>query len=267
MDRGYEPEAAGQRTGLSPDWTFLGVSALLFTTSAGGLIYWTNSMSGGDTSATAWMRMPGQTWLSAAGTFMGMWMVMMLAMMLPSLTPSLLSYRRLARRQEGFSLGGLTALAGAGYFIVWAIFGIIAYPLGVIFVAAEMQWMVLANLALPLTGLVLILVGILQFTGWKARMLGDYREMPALNQSLSPHARNAWKYGLRLGVHCALCCIGFMAVLLVTGVMDLGAMALIAAAITIERLAPKPELIARLLGVAIIVVGALMIITGVRSII
>jgi predicted metal-binding membrane protein len=30
----------------------------------------------------AWMRMPGQTWLGAAASFLGMWVVMIVAMML-----------------------------------------------------------------------------------------------------------------------------------------------------------------------------------------
>ncbi len=50
-----------------------------------------------------------------------------------------------------------------------------------------------------------------------------------------------------------------MMILLVTGMMDLGIMAIVAAAITIERLAPRPERVARLIGVASMVVGALVI--------
>lgn len=30
-----------------------------------------------------WMQMPGQTWLGAAASFLGMWIMMMVAMMLP----------------------------------------------------------------------------------------------------------------------------------------------------------------------------------------
>jgi predicted metal-binding membrane protein len=51
-----------------------------------------------------------------------------------------------------------------------------------------------------------------------------------------------------------------MIILLVTGVMDLGAMAMVAAAISAERLAPSPERIARATGVIIIGAGALMIV-------
>ncbi len=42
-------------------------------------------MPGDWTMSMAWMRMPGQSWVGAGGTFLGMWVVMMVAMMLPSL--------------------------------------------------------------------------------------------------------------------------------------------------------------------------------------
>ena len=54
-------------------------------------------------------------------------------------------------------------------------------------------------------------------------------------------------------------CSGPMAVLLVAGVMDLGAMALVAAAITLERLAPWPGAAARATGVAAVAAGALVV--------
>jgi hypothetical protein len=56
--------------------------------------------------------------------------------------------------------------------------------------------------------------------------------------------------GLRLGARCGLCCCGFM---------DLGAMALLAGAITIERLTSQPERVARSAGVVAIAIGTLMI--------
>jgi hypothetical protein len=45
----------------------------------------------------------------------------------------------------------------------------------------------------------------------------------------------------RLGLHCCRCCAGLIAILLVIGVMDLRAMAVVGAAITVERIAPAGE--------------------------
>jgi predicted metal-binding membrane protein len=51
-----------------------------------------------------------------------------------------------------------------------------------------------------------------------------------------------------------------MVILLVIGVMDLRVMAVVTAAITVERLAPAGERVARAIGVAVIGAGLLMIV-------
>jgi len=50
-----------------------------------------------------------------------------------------------------------------------------------------------------------------------------------------------------------------MAILLVIGVMDLRAMAVVTAAITVERLAPAGERVARAVGAVVVVAGFLLI--------
>jgi predicted metal-binding membrane protein len=96
-------------------------------------------MPGGWTMSMAWMRMPGQTWPGAAASFLGMWVVMMVAMMLPSLVPMLWRYRQAVGRIGETRLGRLTALVGVGYFFVWTVFGMAAFPIGVALAAIEMQ--------------------------------------------------------------------------------------------------------------------------------
>jgi predicted metal-binding membrane protein len=85
------------------------------------------------------------------------------------------------------------------------------------------------------------------------------REAPGLGHTLPADARTAWRHGVRLGFHCSRCCGGLMAVLLVVGVMDLRAMALVAAAITVERLAPAGERVARVTGAVVIGAGLFLI--------
>jgi len=184
---------------------------------------------------------------------------MMVAMMLPTLVPVLLGYRRSLRLVEQTNLGGLTALAILGYYAIWAVFGAVSYPLSTLLAMVEMQSPALERLAPVATGVVILLAGCFQFTRWTARQLNHCRDMPGWSASSFPGARSAWQYGLRLGVHCCLCCSGFMIILLVTGMMNLGNMALLAAAITAERLAPTPERVSRLIGVIVLVAGALVI--------
>jgi predicted metal-binding membrane protein len=250
--------------------TVVAVSALLFAASAVGTIVWCASMAaadampmpGGWTMSMAWMRMPGQTWPGAAASFMGMWVLMMVAMMLPSLVPMLLRYRRAVAAGAGgarVGLGGRTALVGVGYLVVWSLFGLAAFPLGVALAAAEMRLPALARAVPIAVGAVVLAAGALQLTGWKARHLACCREMPGRGRTLPADAGTAWRHGLRLGVHCSSCCLGLIAILLVVGVMDLRAMAAVTAAITVERLAPAGERVARATGAVVLAVGLLLI--------
>lgn len=245
---------------------FLGVSASLFAASAAGTIVWCASMSamgempmpGGWTMSMAWMRMPGRTWPAAAASFLGMWVVMMVAMMLPSLVPMLWRYRRSVERTGETRLGPLTALVGIGYFFVWTVFGMAVFPLGVALAAVEMRQPALARAVPIAVGVVVLLAGSLQLTTWKARHLACCRETLG-RRTLPADAVTAWRHGLRLGLHCSYCCASLTAILLVIGVMDLRAMAVVAAAITIERLAPAGERLARGIGAVVVVAGLLLI--------
>src|SRR5262249_10022749 len=94
-----------------------------------------------------------------------------------------------------------------------------------------------------------------QFTRWKAHQLACCRDAPAL----PTNARAALRHGLRLGLRCSYCCAGLTAILLVVGVMDLRAMAVVTAAITLERLAPAGERVARAFGPGVVAAGVFRI--------
>jgi predicted metal-binding membrane protein len=104
-----------------------------------------------------------------------------------------------------------------------------------------------------------LIAGALQLTTWKARQLACCRQAHWRGLALPPDAGTAWRHGLRLGVHCVQCCAGSTAILLVIGVMDLRAMAVVTAAITLERLAPAGERVARALGGVAVAAGLLLI--------
>jgi predicted metal-binding membrane protein len=261
------------RQALSPiaDRGFFGVCALLFAASAAVTIAWCASMSamagmpmaGGWTMSMAWMRMPGQTWLDAAASFLGMWVVMMVAMMLPSLVPMLWRYRQAVGAAGALRLGRLTALVAVGYFLVWTVLGMVAFPLGVALAAAEMQLPALARGVPIAIGIVVLIGGVLQFTPWKARHLASCREAPGCCRALPADSGTALRHGLHLGRHCGYCCSGLTAILLVIGVMDLRAMAVVMAAITLERLAPAGERVARTIGVVVVGAGLVLIVRAV----
>jgi predicted metal-binding membrane protein len=246
---------------------FFAISALLFFVSAAITIIWCGSMSamgdmpmpGGWTMSMAWMLMPGQTWLGAAASFLGMWIVMMVAMMLPSLTAMLWRYRQTVERTSEARLSLLTTLVGIGYFSVWTLIGTAAFPIGVALATIEMELPMLARAVPIATGVVVVIAGLLQFTAWKAHHVACCRIGSIDGRTLPANANTAWQHGVHLGLHCSYCCAGLTVILLVIGVMDLRAMAAVTAAITAERLAPAGEQVARAIGAAAVGTGLFLI--------
>ena len=216
-------------------------------------------MPGGWTMSMAWMPMPGQTWLGAAASFVGMWVVMMVAMMLPSLVPTLWRYRQTIGSTGETRLSWLTALVAMGYFFVWTMCGVAVFPLGAALAEIEMQQPSLTRVVPIVVGVVVVIAGILQFSAWKAHHLACCRKPSGEERTLSTEAATAWRHGVCIGLHCTYGCAGFTAILLVIGVMDLGVMTLLTAAITAERLAPNGQRVARAIGIVVVGVGLLLI--------
>lgn len=211
-------------------------------------------MPGGWTLSMVWTPVCGQTWTGAAAHFVGMWAMMMVPMMLPSLAPTLWRYR--------LAMGGLITFVGAGYFLVWAVLGVIVFALGAALAQAAMQVSALARAVPAALGIVVLLAGAFQFTAWKARHLARCRQASGRDAAFAASAGTAWRHGVRLGLHCIHSCAGLTALLLAMGVMDLRAMAVVTAAITAERLAPAGERIARTVGAIAVGAGLLLTLRG-----
>ena len=251
---------------------FLGVSAIVFAASVAMTIASCASMAamgdmempGGWALSMMWMRMPGQSWLGAAASFVGMWTVMMVAMMLPSLTPMLWRYGQAIDAAGATPYGWMTSIVGAAYFIVWAVVGMIVFPLGVALAAGLMREPALARVVPIVVGAAVLIAGGLQYTGWKARHLAFCRNMLECSHTLPADAGSALRHGLRLGLHCSQSCAGLTAVALGLGVMDVRVMAAVMAAITAERLVPNSGRVARAIGVVGVALGLLMIARAAR---
>ena len=217
------------------------------------------AMPGGWAMSMTWMRMPGQSWTNAAAMFISMWIVMMVPMMLPSLMPMLSSYRERVAEAADDRLGRLTVTVALGYFAVWTAIGLAVFVAGATLAAGLMASPALSRSVPVAVGACVAAAGALQFTAWKARQLAGCGAAAISGCACRSNAGSAWRHGLRLGLRCSACCSGPMMVLLVVGVMDLVAMTLVTAAITLERVMPFGERAARATGAIAMTAGLVLV--------
>ncbi|MGO4713213.1 copper chaperone [Bradyrhizobium sp. 2TAF24] len=249
---------------------FFAVSALLFAGSLAATVLGCRAMAAagiamrpcGWTMALGWTPMPGQSWPAAAASFIGMWSVMMIAMMLPSLLPALWHMRVAISRAGGTSPDREVLLAGLGYFLVWCAVGVVVLPLAVAVAAIGAALPAPGRDGPVVVGLVVVLAGVVQFSVWKLRHLDRCREAAGCDGAVLQQHGAAFRSGLRLGRHCLVSCAGAVAILVVTGGMDLVAMALVTMAIGMERLAPGGMHAARIVGAVAIAAGGWLMMAG-----
>jgi predicted metal-binding membrane protein len=132
------------------------------------------------------------------------------------------------------------------------------YTLGAAVAMTTMCSPSVARLVPTTIGLVVLLAGYVQLTPWKARELACCRT-PPLAVALSVRHLSAWQHGVKLGLHCSLCCASLMGVLLALGIMDLGVMTLVGAAIAFERITPWPVSTARVVGLGALAIGMVVV--------
>jgi predicted metal-binding membrane protein len=244
------------------DALFIAAVVLAFAGSSAATVAMCRSMSGGMpmpggwTMSMAWMRMPGQGRVEAGFSFTVMWLVMMIAMMVPALSKTLLSYRNGMRITGRTRVASATVFVAAGYFAVWAVVGVVIYPLGALLASLAMKSTEAARAVPAATGLAILFAGVFQLTRFKARQLRRCCYSPDCCETPAGDPLGAFRNGLRSGVRCTLCCAGLMLVLLVAGVMNLGAMTAVAIGITAERVGPAPVATARVAGFVLMAIGA-----------
>ena len=193
--------------------------------------------------------MHGHTGVATGALFVAMWTVMMVAMMLPSFLPAL------ARSARPLVLA-------VGYFVVWAALGAVIYAGGAGLASAAAREPALAR-GLPVAGaLMVLLAAAMQFTRWKVHHLAQLRGAANHDCTRPASAAAELRLGVRLGINCICSCAGPTTVMLVFGVMDFRVMAIIAAVVTAERLAPHGVTVARAAGVAAAGLGLVLLATA-----
>ena len=186
-----------------------------------------------------------------------MWWVMMVAMMLPSASPTILLYLR-STRHSGLRPAAASFLGG--YLAVWGVFSLAAAMLHATLETTGMLSPLMVSRDRWLSGGVLIIAGLYQFSPLKNLCLRHCRN-PAwfLTHNFHPGALGALRMGAIHGSYCVGCCWPLMALLFVGGVMNLLWIALLTLVVAAEKLLPFGRYVAIASGVAYLAGGAMML--------
>ncbi|WP_354638363.1 DUF2182 domain-containing protein [Kitasatospora camelliae] len=217
-------------------------------------------------AALAWVLTVGQaldmgidpgTMGMALPPFLVLWPAMTAAMMLPSVAPVAVTWARgIARQSSGATRALRTTEFTVGYLIAWTAFGLLAY--GALALTGDLvdrdpdagRWIGAAAFALA---------GLYQLGPLKSVCLLHCRSPMAQLMHYAayrPRMRDL-RVGLHHGAYCVGCCWALMVVLIPLGVMNIAAMAGLAALIFLEKLWYRGPQLARVAGVAFLVLAVL----------
>jgi predicted metal-binding membrane protein len=250
-----------RRVTLTTTAALLGLAAVAWALTVQQAIGMSDMVTG---LAQVGSRMPN---LMSAPVFMLMWLTMMVAMMFPTIAPMVLAHRLVVLHRGD---GALPSVAFVfGYIGVWTAIGVV--PLTVFLGlrdlpddAAIVPW-------LPrLSGLVLLVAGLYQFTPWKSLCLRACRTPLGfiMTHNFGSGSPGAFKAGLSHGAYCLGCCWALMTVLVVVGLMNLVWMALLSLVFLAEKNWQFGIQLNRLIGSATALIGlAVLVVPDVLSIV
>lgn len=184
-----------------------------------------------------------------------MWAVMMVGMMIPSAAPMIMVFTQTYRKRISQGQPYVpTSLFVMGYVAIWTVFSVIATAVQWELHTTSLLSPTLLKTTSPiLGGVILITAGAFQWTDLKHRCLRHCRS--PLNFLLNEWRNGrlgAFIMGLRHGLFCLGCCWALMAVLFVTGVMNLLWVALIGIFVLVEKLVPFERWVARVAGAVLV---------------
>lgn len=182
-----------------------------------------------------------------------MWAVMMAAMMLPSALPMILMFVKLG---GGSAEPARARSFVAAYLMVWLIFSALATAAQWALQAVGWINPMIVSTSAVLTGGLLLVAGLYQFSPLKRLCLTRCRTpMGFLLGEWRAGVSGAFVMGVRHGLFCLGCCWALMALLFVGGAMNLAWIAALSMAVTIEKWAPGGAQLARALGLGLMAAG------------
>lgn len=230
-----------------------------------------SGMSGIQMNASMGMDMDNMQMSMPAGDLLGsrdilliilMWAVMMIAMMIPSAAPMILTFDGLNRQHYANQTRFFaTAAFVFGYLMVWVSFSVGATFLQWGFHSTALLNPMTISVTPVISGILLILAGVYQFTPLKRACLSHCRSPLSFHLTeWRDGIQGALIMGLRYGMYCLGCCWLLMILLFVAGVMNLLWVAIIAIYVLVEKVMPQGQWISRAIGLLAIAAGVWIII-------
>lgn len=195
---------------------------------------------------------------------LAMWLLMIPAMMFPAVAPVVQAHATASGRHAGENVLARSTAFMAGYVAVWLPYAV---------AAALAQWAlhagVMRGTAPPgndvMAGALLLAAGGFQLAPFKHACLTRCRTpLGFLLTEWRPRWRGALVMGARHGGTCVACCWALMAVMLVTGAMNLAWMAALTMLALGEQLAPWGHQLARAAGIGMLGWGAWLVLGALR---
>jgi predicted metal-binding membrane protein len=187
--------------------------------------------------------------------FIVAWVAMMTAMMFPAVVPVVRLYGRAAANGQAAP----TAFFVGGYIALWSVVGIPAY-----FAWSRLDEPLMDGTpwAGRVAGALAVAAGVYQLTPLKTVCLRHCRSPLSFFLRHGKHLdrpTGAIVAGGRHGLFCVGCCWMLMALLIALGTMQLAWMLVLAVLIFLEKAAPLGEQLARVTGVALLVLGVALL--------
>ena len=185
--------------------------------------------------------------------FLFLVVVMMVAMMLPSALPMILTFNGLAKRQEEGR--GTTLVFVSAYFVIWGIFGALAFiSVGLV----SLGWPP-AQITVFLAPSLLLLAGVYQFSRSKEFCLsGCQSPLTFVLKHWKPGVSGGLRMGLRHALYCLGCCWLFMLILFFVGSMSLLWMGIFSLVIFAEKIGARGVSFSRLIGGLLVLLGLVL---------
>src|SRR5260370_41005971 len=204
----------------------------------------------------------GLTMRMGATVVLGLWVVMRIAMMFPTTAPMNRFFARVQReRHSSRGPSVFPCIFVGAYLLIWTLFGVLAY-LGALTasgLAGQVPWIMLN--AARIGGSTFMLAGLYQFAPLKRVCLAKCcTPLDFILGSWRDGYTGAFRMGLAHGIYCLGSNWLLFVLLFPLGIMNIAVMAGLTVLIFAEKMLPRGERIAQVVGLALILYGILVIV-------